>query len=152
MESEYSGYKFFNELTTFINLGLIKSDQETDIKYDFHFNIQPPDIDTWASNYAKTTNDIEQEENLIDPNKANERQKRKQIEKEQEAREKEELKKAKSLMEVMKTSPLLSWDMDGRFLQVKPINQNQFKEILQINSKVKDIIPRNGDTKSAFFK
>ena len=56
-----------------------------------------------------------------------ERQKRKILEKEQEERAKEEEKKIKQVLQMMNSSSLISWDMDGRFLPLKPLNVNQMR-------------------------
>lgn len=68
-----------------------------------------------------------------------ERQKRKQLEKEQEERAKEEEKKIKQVMQIINSSSLVSWDSEGRFLPLKPINPAQMKNFPEPNMGVSDM-------------
>ena len=90
MDIDYSVYRNFINLQMIVNLGLIKSDKETDLikNNDFSFDVNPCKIDAWASGRAKIITSTRPKEQiaplLVKPDKNNESSKGKKKDKEKE--------------------------------------------------------------------
>ena len=90
MDIDYSVYRNFINLQMIVNLGLIKSDKETDLikNNDFSFDVNPCKIDAWASGRAKIITSTRPKEQiaplLVKPDKNNESSKGKKKDKEKD--------------------------------------------------------------------
>ena len=66
MDIDYSVYRNFINLQMIVNLGLIKSEKETELikKNDFIFDVNPCKIDAWASGRAKIITSTQPKEQI----------------------------------------------------------------------------------------
>lgn len=143
MDIEYSVYRNFKNLQMIVNLGLIKAEEEVEIKLNnnFTFDVNPCKIDAWASGRAKIIASQQPKEPLIIPNpninknydSLKNKKREKNIDKSKEKDETHKSKKISDTKKIIKEPPPKELPM-----QCKPLPEEQrehWNEIEQMKLK-----------------
>ena len=131
MDIDYSVYRNFINLQMIVNLGLIKSEKETELikKNEFNFDVNPCKIDAWASGRAKIITSTQPKEQLAPSaprtDKNNESSKMKKKDKDKTDITNKGRKKEELLKKVVKEPPPKELPMDD----IRPIEEKKESRI-----------------------